>query len=535
LSVAGNVVTVVTQAAWSQAIDGGSFPLFSVELNRFEDVAVSNHTMLTGHADDIAPVKDGGFSVTDPLPTDFVQYAFVQTYKDSFGRESPCSPLSNYVVYKDSEPEPWEIEAQAVASPPADAVTRTIYKVLGVYGNKLYVKTGKDDVDTTEVDERWEQGLTDGAFPAMTIPLDSATEGEKQELYFTNQFANQPCVYVSAIDSGGFDRHPICMDPLPQSITARVDGSPNGTLDMANARYTNFFQTWVDEYGYESPCSEGSEEVIYNDGDTMASGLVSPVPDGAVKRRIYKVISGTETESIQFIWEQDVGTGEFASANFIVKDEDAGEILVNMTQCPKDLAWIVSVPGNFYAGFAASKLREIVFSEVDIPTSYPALYRYPVREDAVGLAVSGTTVFVMTVGQPYAISGSGPDGRSIARIASNQGCVSKYSICTMNNAIFYASQDGVCMLSEGSQAETVLTKSIFNKDQWTALNPSSCLMVTHDAALHMFFEKTDGTRVAYMLDLIDGTPILTTHDDVATAVFADVESDGLYMIKEVSP
>jgi hypothetical protein len=51
----------------------------------------------------------------------------------------------------------------------------------------------------------------------------------------------------------------------------------------------------------------------------------------------------------------------------------------------------------------------------------------------------------------------------------------------------------------------------------------------------MFFEKADGTRVAYMLDMIDGTPVLTTHEDVATAVFADVESDGLYMIKEVSP
>jgi hypothetical protein len=80
-----------------------------------------------------------------------------------------------------------------------------------------------------------------------------------------------------------------------------------------------------------------------------------------------------------------------------------------------------------------------------------------------------------------------------------------------------------------------MTKGMFTKAQWTELNPASCMMVCHDAALHMFFEKLDGTRVAYVLDMIDSEPRLTTQSDVATAVFADVESDGLYMIKEVSP
>jgi len=80
-----------------------------------------------------------------------------------------------------------------------------------------------------------------------------------------------------------------------------------------------------------------------------------------------------------------------------------------------------------------------------------------------------------------------------------------------------------------------MTKSLFTKAQWTELNPSSCLMATHDAALHMFFEKLDGTRVAYVLDMIEGNPVLTTQSDVANAVYADVESDGLYMIKEVTP
>jgi len=471
-----------------------------------------------------APAMSAPETEAIPDPTLYSINSFVQTYVDVYGRESACSPVSNYITYKDSQTPPRESEVSAIASPPEAAVTRRIYKVLGVYGDKLYVKTNKDG--------DWEQGLTQAAFPALYIELDSANDDDKQTLYFSEQNVNQPCVYVSAVDSGGFDRHPICLDHLPKCAVTRTDGA---LADLTNARYTVFFQTWCDAYGYESACSEGSAEVVYNDGDEMSITSIHPCPLGAVRRRVYKVVTGTESESIQFIWEQDAVSDELPASTFIVKDEDAGDILVNMTQCPKDLCWIVNMPGNFFAGFATGKKRQVCFSEIEIPTSWPDAYRYDIREDAVGLAVSGNTLFVLTVGQPYAISGTDPNGMTVSRIASNQGCVSKYSICIMNNAVFYASQDGVCMLSEGNQAETVLTKGLFTRAQWTELNPASCLMVPHDTALHMFFEKLDGSRVAYMLDMIDGTPALTTHDEVATAVYADVESDGLYMIKEVSP
>lgn len=530
LSVDGANATVVTQASWKQT-KGANWAPFSIFVDDRLNGGSSTLAILAAGDESTAPTYYvSGVNPAPPpeapevpaIPSAHTYSFFVQTYIDVYGKESLPSPYSAACIYMPDQTPLWSDVAAQITGVPSGIAFRRVYKVIGIYGDKIYAVT-KD---------AWKQAITSTTFTALTITHDTTTDGDKQTLHFTNQYANEPCVYVSAIDNGGFDRHPICMEPLPKCTVARVDGN---ITDLTNARYTVFFQTWVDEYGYESPCSEGSDEVIYNDGDTMSSGLVTPVPTGAVKRRIYKVVTGTEQDSIQFMLEEEVGNNEFASANFTVKDEDAGEILVNMVQCPKDLCWIVNMPGNFYAGFATGKKRQICFSEIEIPTSWPDIYRYDIREDAVGLAVSGTTLFVMTVGQPYAISGTDPNGMTVSRIASNQGCVSKYSICSMNNAVFYASQDGVCMLSEGNQSETVLTKGLFTKAQWDELNPSTCLMVAHDAALHMFFEKADGSRVAYMLDMIDGSPVLTTHEDVATAVFADVESDGLFMIKEVLP
>lgn len=519
VSVDAGVATLVTQAAWSQAINTGAYAAFTVALNSASDGTPVTRTILTAGADNIAPSR----AATNPAQAAFVQNLFVQTYVDSYGRESPCSPVSGYVTYIDNDTPINATVAAAIASPASDALSRRLYRVIGIYGDKLYVRTKA----------AWWQNLNGGAFDPLTIPFNSTTDNEKQTLYFSEQFVNQPCVYVSAVDSGGYDRISICMEKLPACGVTRNPALP--AIVPETARYTFFYQTWVNEYGYESPVSDPSGEITYNDGDSMSITAVSPLPPGAVTRRVYKVVTGTETESIQLVWEQTADPTEFAADVFTVKDENASEILVNMTQCPKDLEWIVGLPGNFYAGFATGKKRQIVFSEINIPTSWPLAYRYDIREDAVGLAVSGTTLFVMTVGQPYAISGTDPASMTPSRIASNQGCVSQYSICSMNNAIFYASQDGVCMLSEGSQSEIVISKDLFRKEQWGELNPSSCLMVAHDMALHMFFEKADGTKVSYILDMIDQTPVLTTHDDIASAVYADVESDGLYMIKGVQP
>lgn len=354
---------------------------------------------------------------------------------------------------------------------------------------------------------------------------------------------NQPAALVSSLDGKTYDRHKIHIDVPPAAdVENQVDFS---TLDVANLRYAYFFQTWVDEYGYESGMSEVKytdeaktimAEVQYNDGNAVkwAGIKAADIPDQVVKRRLYKTIAGSSesTDSIKFVCEQSMVEGEFADkTGIIVKDEDTGEVTSSITSIPADLIWMKDMPGNFYVGFLRSNPRQVCFSDVNLPTSWPDAYKYSIRDYAMGIAVAGNTAFILTSGYPWAISGSDPNGMTAAQIVSEQACVSARSICTLEGRVYYASQDGICMLAESSLNATVITRAYWDKASWAKLNPSSCIMKSYDNALFCWFTLADGSHDAYIIDFdTGGNPIITQHDDYASCAFTDVENDALYFV-----
>lgn len=352
---------------------------------------------------------------------------------------------------------------------------------------------------------------------------------------------NHPCAYISSQDGTSFIRHSLVKEPLPAPVI--MSAPPNA--DKANTRYTFFFQTWVDQFGYESGASpashsgpaesDGSTE--YNDGDEITfKGEEKPEGYGAVvkSRRIYKVVTGLETESIQFIKEREVGDSPaFQQCTVKLKDEDAGEVMPMFQSPPEDLSWITYVEGSYYAGFSPSRRRTVMFSDVNRPTSWPDAYMVDVRDDIVGLAVTGNTVWVMTKGYPWALTGTSPEAMTPSVLSSPQACVSPRSICTMEGAAFYASKDGICMLTPGSLNAPVITEKFFGKREWEALNPSSCIMDTYDGAIHAWFTLESGVRQGYIFALGEGLSAVTTHNEQARAVWYDIEGDNLYFVREV--
>ena len=338
---------------------------------------------------------------------------------------------------------------------------------------------------------------------------------------------DHPCAYIASPSGTSYTRHSLVKTALPAPIV--TTSSPS---DPDNIRYTYFFQTWVDAYGYESGVSLPSPEIEYNEGQSVNLSVVV-APAGASKRRVYKVVTGSETERIQFVYEQNAINSYFPQAAFNVKDEDAGEVIQSIVSPPEDLTWMSYVPGNFYVGVSAANKRTVMFSDVDRPTSWPDAYMYDIKDDFVGLAVCGNTVFVMTTGFPWAISGTAPESMSPAVMATAQGCVSDRSICVMDGVAFYASQDGICMLSSESLTAPVITEKYFSKREWEALNPSTCIMEAYDGALHAWFTLADGTRQGYIIDIGEGVSAITTHDEQAKAVCYDPATDGLYYVREV--
>ena len=355
---------------------------------------------------------------------------------------------------------------------------------------------------------------------------------------------------------------PLCV------FRAKDRATPPEPLDESKeVRYTYFFLTWVDEFGYESPVStpslawhaadgtkpEGYAEgdTQYNDGDSItidwrATGFDWNDEDAypqLAKVRIYKVVTGTEEGRIQFIKEfakEDLPAeppteSAMWISSFAVKDEDAGEVMMEIEGMPHDLKCVINVPGGFYAGFSPSKPKTVCFSEVDLLYSWPMAYQYDVTDNIVALAATSNTVFVLTDGWPYILSGTAPESMTVTKLAGPASCVSPRGVCVYRNALYYVGQQGLMTIYNSADAGTVcanLTDKIFTKDQWQAFNPSSCVMGQYDGALFLFFTLANGGHKALTIDLTEQMDAVTTNDEVAKCVCTDNKTDKMYFVRE---
>ncbi len=378
---------------------------------------------------------------------------------------------------------------------------------------------------------------------------------------------DEPVMYARVVVNGVVTKTtiPLRKEALPTPAASRTDGDL--PADAGNIRYTSFFWSWADAYGYESPVSEPSNEVEYLDGDSITittdSGATALTKawlegKGADVVRIYKVVTGMETGRIQFVFEKKVaelGDSEVA-IQFTVKDENAGEVMPEIEAPPADLTCIQDVPGGYYCGFSPSAPKTVMFSDIDLPYSWPIAYRYDVADNLVALAVTSNSVFALTDGWPYVLSGTAPESMSVAKLAGPAACVSPRGVCVYRNAVYYVSNAGLMTIQNSADSGTVcanLTDKMFTKDQWLALNPKSCIMGQFDGALFMFFTAPEGTvytlsfidpdgtlhmsqttHVGLTIDLLDGPTIaVTTHDEAARCLCTDNAEDRMYYVREV--
>ena len=339
---------------------------------------------------------------------------------------------------------------------------------------------------------------------------------------------DHPCIYIwnSEYDihtnrSAYIVRHDIVKTPLAAPVAVRAsDEAPDETKTLY---YTYFVQTWVDKYGYESGPSEPSEEVEMNEGDEITFGAISSPPADARKRRIYAAIAGTaeEYDGFRIVLEQQVSaSGSFMETTKAVSLEDAGEMLPDLQSAKGTLEMVVKVPGNFYAGVERDNLREVRFSEVANFSIWHDSCVCTVPDDIVALAVAMNTVFALTRGAPYAITGTSPDGMVPSIIATPAGCVSPRSVTNYNGAVFYAGADGYYMLQDSSSTASNVTEKMFAPRDWEALHPSDCFATVIGSAIYLWFPTAGKQVVMNMKD--DSSVAISTHEIEAKCVCGNV-------------
>lgn len=357
-------------------------------------------------------------------------------------------------------------------------------------------------------------------------------------------------------ENGVVSKVPLAKSSLPAPKVGRASGSPALT---SNKRYTQFFWTWVDKYGYESPASPPSlieddgqwksDVIEYDDGDLIQFGALGEDnwPDGAVALRIYKVAAGTseQTDGIQFVAEKSAAEATASesgskpgSAALLVKilDEMLGEEMPTIEAPPYDLRCVLAVPGGYYVGISPSHPKTVFFSDIGLVYSWPVAYRYDVGDNVVALAVTSNTVYALTDGWPYVLSGTAPESMSVAKLAGPAACVSLRGVCVYRNAAYFVSNQGLMVIANSADAGTVcanLTDKVFTKDQWLALNPSDSMMGQFDGALFLFFHDKAGRALPGLtIDLNESADSVTTHDEAARCVCTDNATDRMYYVRE---
>lgn len=273
----------------------------------------------------------------------------------------------------------------------------------------------------------------------------------------------------------------------------------------------SYLYTFVDEYGLESSPSTPSDVV---EGASDAYWFVSIPYNAAASRdylddstyypnivslRIYRTVAGFGTGA-QFYRIRDVPVDLTQNA-YTFTDTYGDSVAANNLPLestgwlppPKDLDGLTVMPGGFLVGFTGNTLH---FCEPDRPHAWPASYDIAVQYKIVGLGVWNQSLMVMTEGYPSSGTGSHPSAFTLSQVQVAEPCIARGSIVTDLLGVYYASQNGLVMLSYyGLQNQTLatMTKNIWlsrfkarhiiacrHRNQYLALNsPGSGFMIDY--------------------------------------------------------
>ena len=350
-----------------------------------------------------------------------------------------------------------------------------------------------------------------------------------ERTYFTGD--GNPKVTDSTLGlTGGGNLYPIAAYdigvPKPTgTFTTAKTGTANANTTSETRVYTF---TYVNSWGEEStPYSEtdmspSTEDVFPGESVVVTMPTAPSGNFNVTKKRIYRSASGTANTSYFFVAEVAVAVTTYTDS---LDGDDLNEELPSLTwvQPPSTLKGLVGMPNGVMAGFSGN---DVYFSEPFRPFAWPTQYIQRVGYPVVGLGVIDTTVVVLTKGRPYFIQGSHPDSSVMVEADVNQACISKRSIVSMNNNVFFASPDGVVALSPGGSS--IVTESLFDKETWQAQNPDDLVACMYESQYVGFFDTTSGNG-GFVYDMKQKT--WNFHNVYVTGAYNDLKNDSLYIIK----
>ena len=354
---------------------------------------------------------------------------------------------------------------------------------------------------------------------------------QTERTYFVHPTLGPRLTYNTLALTGGSGDYPWASYPLgvpaPGAAPVAAVATDGDTSTTAEERV--YIYTFVTSLGEEGPPSAPSNSITIhaNGGSASLTGLPTAAPSGyagyITAKRIYRTLTGNLATEFQFVDEIPISQGTYTDS---VANEDLDEVIPSVQWYPPPSTAIGVVQMANGITVMLDKY-DIYPSEAYIPSAYPPGYSLAVDYPIVGGAAVGTTAFILTTGVPYLLTGSDPSAMSLVKLETPQSCVSKRSIAAMDGGVLYASPDGLIYLTGAGQASNV-TAPFFSRREWQALVPSSIHGYYHEGRYHGFYNNGT-TQRGFIFDPAEGRAAFTFTDTYATAGFADLVQDALYL------
>ena len=172
---------------------------------------------------------------------------------------------------------------------------------------------------------------------------------------------------------------------------------------------------------------------------------------------------------------------------------------------PAGLQGVVMMANGIAAGFTNE--REVWFSAAYLPHAWPPQYALTVDYPIVGLTADGTSLNIVTEGSPFIATGVTPDTMTIGKISANEPCISRGSIVGSGEGAYYASPNGIQLLSSGGT--TNVTQGVYEKEFHYSLLPPQWAAARYGSSYASFIK---GTPIPSKDYLLKGTDVPSTFD-----------------------
>ncbi len=289
-----------------------------------------------------------------------------------------------------------------------------------------------------------------------------------------------------------------------------VDRNASTSNELEDRQYVYTFVSRAGEEGAPSPTSDVA--VAVNGQTVRVTGIELPPTIGydITHIRIYRTNATEAGTEFQFVAEINAGANAY---NDIVDSADLGEVIRSTTWDPPDtnLRGLTEMPNGMLVGFQR-RGKTLYFCEPYFPHAWPADYDQAIGHEIVGIAAFGNALAIMTKAHPYVLTGSHPRNVNIRPIKFNQACVSKRSITTDRDRVYYASPDGIVEISVNGIR--LATDGYMDKKDWETYSPETMVGAFHEGRYYGFYDFDDSIIDAVISAEISGTVTSADEADI---------------------